>query len=219
VVDLQLVLASANPDKASEITAILGRVPGLTVHPRPLSVPDVEETGDTLVENARLKAFALVEATGMAAVADDTGLEVEALGGRPGVYSARYSGENATYAENIGKLLAELNTVGATTVESRRALFRTVAFVGFPGGSEVWAEGKVMGEITLEEHGTDGFGYDPVFAPDGYDGRTFAQMSPEEKHRISHRGQAFRALAEQLGEAVDPATTSVSRPESREGST
>jgi XTP/dITP diphosphohydrolase len=199
VADFDLVLASANPDKAAEIVAILGTVPGLVVHPRPTSVADVEETGDTLVENARLKAVALVEATGMAAVADDTGLEVEALDGRPGVYSARYSGEHATYADNVAKLLVELAGVGAMTPQSRRASFRTVAFIGFPDGTEIWAEGEVAGVITIEATGSGGFGYDPVFAPDGFAGRTFAEMEADEKHRISHRGRAFRALAGRLG--------------------
>jgi XTP/dITP diphosphohydrolase len=196
--ELHLVLASANPDKAAEITAILEAVPGLVLHPRPPAVPDVEETGDTLVDNARLKAFALVEATGMAAVADDTGLEVEALGGAPGVYSARYSGAHATYADNVAKLLDELARVGATSPERRTARFRSVAFVGFPDGGEVWADGEVTGVITDEAQGGSGFGYDPVFAPDGGDGRTFAEMSPGEKHEISHRGRAFRALADRL---------------------
>ena len=102
-------------------------------------MPDVEETGDTLVDNARLKARALVEATGLAAVADDTGLEVEALGGAPGVYSARFAGEHATYADNVAKLLAELTRVGADAPERRHAKFRCVAMVAYPDGSEVWA--------------------------------------------------------------------------------
>jgi XTP/dITP diphosphohydrolase len=194
-----VVLASANPDKAAEIRAILETVPGLVLHPRPSAIPDVDETGDTLVDNARLKAFSLVEGTGTAAVADDTGLEVEALGGAPGVYSARYSGEHATYADNVSKLLSELERVGANSPERRTAKFRSVAFVGFPDGSEVWADGEVTGVITSRALGGSGFGYDPVFAPVGCEGRTFAQMSPEEKHRISHRGRAFRALAERLG--------------------
>jgi XTP/dITP diphosphohydrolase len=198
---VELVLASANPDKAAEIMAILEAAPGVTVLPRPASVPDVEETGDTLLDNARLKAFALVEATGQAAVADDTGLEVEALGGAPGVYSARYSGEHATYADNVAKLLEELDRVGAHSPERRTAKFRTVALVGFPDGHERWAAGEVTGVIAPRPLGDSGFGYDPVFAPDGFDGRTFAQMDPEEKHAISHRGRAFRALAEQLGAA------------------
>jgi XTP/dITP diphosphohydrolase len=196
---LELVLASANPDKAAEIMAILEAAPGVTVLPRPTSVPDVEETGDTLLDNARLKAFALVEATGQAAVADDTGLEVEALGGAPGVYSARYSGEHATYADNVAKLLEELDRVGADTPERRTAKFRTVALVAFPDGHERWAAGEVTGVISPRPLGDAGFGYDPVFAPDGFDGRTFAQMDPGEKHAISHRGRAFRALAELLG--------------------
>ena len=134
----------------------------------------------------------------MPAVADDTGLEVEALGGAPGVYSARFAGEHATYAENVAKLLAELARVGADAPEQRRARFRTVAMVAYPDGTEVWAAGEVIGVIAPEAIGHSGFGYDPVFAPDGYDGRTFAQMSPEEKHRVSHRGRAFRALADLL---------------------
>jgi XTP/dITP diphosphohydrolase len=194
------VLASANPDKAAEIAAILGVVPDLTLVPRPAEVPDVEETGETLEDNARLKAVALCQATGLAAVADDTGLEVEALGGAPGVYSARYSGEGATYADNVAKLVSELGRVGATGPEDRRARFRSVAFVAWPDGQELWVEGEVTGTITTEPRGGGGFGYDPVFAPDGFDGRTFAEMSPEEKHAISHRGRAFRALAEQLNE-------------------
>jgi XTP/dITP diphosphohydrolase len=196
--ELELVLASANPDKAAEIRAILELVPGVVLHPRPSSVPDVEETGDTLVDNARLKAFALVEATGMAAVADDTGLEVEALGGAPGVYSARYSGEHASYANNVAKLLGELHMAGADSPDRRMARFRCVAFVGFPDGTEVWADGEVAGVIATRALGEAGFGYDPVFAPDGHGGRTFAQMGPAEKHGISHRGRAFRALAERL---------------------
>ncbi len=198
VSDLQLVLASANPDKAAEIVAILEQVPGVSVLPRPPSVPDVKETGDTLLDNARLKAVALVKATGMAAVADDTGLEVEALGGAPGVYSARYSGKHATYADNVKKLLDELYRVGADAPVNRTAKFRTVALVAFPDGHEVWADGEVNGVIAQAATGDAGFGYDPVFVPDGGGGRTFAQMSAEEKHEISHRGRAFRALAEQL---------------------
>ncbi len=195
---LRLVVASANPDKAAEIAAILGQVPGVDLLPRPSDVPDVEETGDTLVANARLKAVALMQATGLAAVSDDTGLEVDALDGAPGVYSARFSGEHATYAANVAKLVSELERVGADAPERRRATFRSVAFVAYPGGRELWAEGMVTGVITPSPRGEGGFGYDPVFAPDGFGGRTFAQMTPEEKHGISHRGRAFRALAELL---------------------
>ncbi len=195
---LTLVMASANVDKAAEIRQILSVVPDLDILPRPGDVPDVDETGDTLVANARLKARALCDATGQAAVADDTGLEVDALGGEPGVYSARYSGENATYQDNVNHLLAELERVGASGPEGRRARFRSVAFVAWPDGSELWVEGVVTGVITDRAMGDGGFGYDPVFAPDGLDGRTFAEMTADEKHEISHRGRAFRALAERL---------------------
>jgi len=198
VPDLTLVIASANIDKAAEIAAILGAVPGLTLVPRPADVDDVDETGDTLVANARLKARALCAATGLAAVADDTGLEVAALGGAPGVYSARFAGENATYADNVAKLLAELARAGAEDADARRARFASVAFVAYPDGSELWVEGAVDGTITADARGSGGFGYDPVFAPGGFDGRTFAEMTAEEKHAVSHRGRAFRALAERL---------------------
>ena len=184
------MLASANPDKAAEIAAILE---GFEILPRPSEVTDVEETGATLEDNARLKARAVLAATGQAAVADDSGLEVVALGGAPGVASARYAGPGATYADNVDKLLSALD--GA---EDRRARFRTVAMVCFPDGREVVAQGSVEGEITTERRGSGGFGYDPVFVPEGGGGRTFAQMSPDEKNALSHRGRAFRALAVRL---------------------
>jgi XTP/dITP diphosphohydrolase len=194
------VLASANRDKAAEIAAILGSVPGVTLVPRPDDVPEVEETGETLEDNARLKAVALATATGMPAVADDTGLEVEALDGAPGVFSARFAGEGATYADNVAMLVSELDRVGAVMPKTRRARFRSVAFMAWPDGSELWVEGEVSGVITPAPRGEGGFGYDPLFAPDGFDGRTFAEMTPDEKHSVSHRGRAFRALAERLTE-------------------
>ena len=193
---MQLVLASANPDKAAEIAAILA-ASGLDVElfPRPAGVPEVEETGVTLEENARLKAVALSEVTGLPAVADDTGLEVDALGGAPGVSTARYAGEDATYEDNVRKLLRELADVPS---ERRTARFSTVALVHWPDGREVVAVGTVEGEIVAEAQGGEGFGYDPVFRPAEGDGRTFAQMSPAEKHAVSHRGRAFRTLADAL---------------------
>ncbi len=194
VSDLELVLATANPDKAVEIRAIL-EAAGITVVPRPPGVPEVPETGSTLLENARLKAVSLRAATGRAAVADDTGLEVEALGRAPGVYSARYAGEGASYADNVAKLLDELDRVPGG---GRRAKFVAVAFVSFSNHTELWETGIVEGEIARSPRGPGGFGYDPVFVPDEGGGRTFAEMSAEEKHAVSHRGRAFRALAARL---------------------
>ena len=133
-------------------------------------------------------------------MSDDTGLEVDALDGAPGVYSARYAGDDATYQDNVDKLLAELERVGATTPEQRRARFRTAVMVVWPDGREVSVEGVVEGHIALEPTGTGGFGYDPVFVPDEADGRSFAEMG-DEKHEISHRGRAFRALAAALADA------------------
>jgi XTP/dITP diphosphohydrolase len=192
-VALDFVLATANSDKAREITEILG--PGVTLRPRPESVPEVEETGDTLLANARLKARALVAATGRAAIADDTGLEVDDLGGHPGVFSSRYAGPEASYADNVAKVLTALGGVGG----ARRARFRTVAVAVWPDGREVVAEGTVEGAIATEGRGDGGFGYDPVFIPDGGAGRTFAEMPAADKHLLSHRGRAFRALAAKLG--------------------
>ena len=189
----QFVLASANPDKAREMRYVLEEV-GVHVVPRPADVPEVEETGDTLEDNARLKAVALAEATGLPAIADDTGLEVDALGRAPGVRSARYAGENATYADNVEKLLDEMERH-----KDRRARFRSVTIARWPDGREVVAEGVVMGTIAAEPAGDAGFGYDPVFIPDEGGGKTFAEMEQAEKSAISHRGRSLRALAEQLG--------------------
>jgi XTP/dITP diphosphohydrolase len=154
------------------------------------------EDADTLEANARLKAVAVSEGADAAAVADDTGLEVDALGGAPGVLSARFAGEGATYADNVLKLLDAL--VELPEMDQRTAQFRTVALVRFPDGREITASGSVSGIITPGPRGTGGFGYDQVFQPDEGDGRTFAEMSAEEKHAISHRGRAFRALAQLL---------------------
>lgn len=187
---MRLVLATANADKVREIRELLR---GFDLVARPVSVPDVEETGATLRENASLKAQALVRATGEAAVADDTGLEVDALDGALGVQTARFAGEGATYADNVAKLLAVLDGV-----EVRTARFRTVALVRFPDGREVAAEGVVEGTIALVPRGNEGFGYDPVFIPAGGGGRTYAEMSLADKNALSHRGRAFRALAQLL---------------------
>ncbi|MDA3032334.1 MAG: RdgB/HAM1 family non-canonical purine NTP pyrophosphatase [Actinomycetota bacterium] len=188
---MQLVCASANPDKVAEIQALLAGVVDLL--PRPSEVPDVVEDADTLVGNARLKAAAIVAATGLPAVADDTGLEVEALGGRPGVATARYAGVGCSYADNRHKMLAELDGV----IE-RTAAFKTVAMIVWPDGSELAVEGVCPGVISTEECGDVGFGYDAIFQPDEGQGLTFAEMPADAKHAISHRGRAFRQLLSEL---------------------
>jgi len=191
---VKFVVATFNRHKAAELHALLA-LPGVTL----VSLADwpgavsPEETGATLLENARIKARAAVALTGLPAIADDTGLEVVALGGEPGVYAARYAGEGCTYADNRHKLLRELRE---TT--DRRAQFRTVALVRWPDGSELAVDGVCPGTISEAERGTRGFGYDPVFIPDEGDGRTFAEMTDAEKNDLSHRGRAFRNLLEAL---------------------
>lgn len=189
----RFVCASANPDKVAEIAAVLDGLVELL--PRPGDVPDVVEDADTLVGNARLKAAAICAATGMPAISDDTGLEVDALGGAPGVYTARYAGEGCSYADNRTKMLAELDGV---PFADRTARFTTVAMVVWPDGRELAVEGVCEGRIAEREVGTRGFGYDPLFIPADGDGRTFSEMSESEKNAVSHRGRAFRALVEAL---------------------
>lgn len=151
---------------------------------------DVEETGDTLEENATLKAVAAVEATGMAAIADDTGLFVDALGGAPGVRSSRFAGPGCTYADNVRKLLSALSEVSA---ETRSARFRSVVVLACPDGSRRTFHGALEGSIARDARGTGGFGYDPVFLlPDG---ATLAELPLSEKNRVSHRGAAFAEFA------------------------
>jgi XTP/dITP diphosphohydrolase len=190
---VRIVLATGNPGKAVEIAEVLAAVENLELVPRPTDLPEPEEDGATLLDNARIKARAVMEATGAAAVADDTGLEVAALDGAPGVYSARYAGPDATFEDNIARLLAELEGV-----TDRRARFRTVALVTLPGGGELVGEGTCDGVISQAPRGAGGFGYDPVFVPDGGGGATFAEMSGAEKTALSHRGRAFRGLARRL---------------------
>jgi XTP/dITP diphosphohydrolase len=187
----RLVVASKNPDKISEIEAILdeSKLTGEVV--RGLEWPDVEETGETLEENALLKAHAVVAATGLPVIADDTGLEVHALDGAPGVHTARFAGDGARYEDNVAKLVE----VMAGQVD-RRATFRTVVALVFPDGVEVIAEGRLDGVIGTEPRGSDGFGYDPVFIVDG--DRTLAELGTDEKNQMSHRARAIRALVDSV---------------------
>jgi len=187
---LRLVCASANPDKVAEIAQLLTGI--AEMEPRPTTLGEVIEDADSLAGNARLKAIAVCDASGHAAVADDTGLEVDALGGAPGIYAARFAGENATYADNRRKLLGDMNDVEQ---HLRTARFRTVVMVVWPNGDEIVVEGVCEGQIAAAELGDAGFGYDSLFIPDDGDGRSFAQMSADEKNMLSHRARAFSALA------------------------
>lgn len=191
----ELVLATRNRHKAEELGALLGdlgiRITAMDAYPE---IPDVVEDGDTCEANAVKKARAIAEATGLPAVADDTGLEVDALGGRPGVYAARYAGEQATYEDNCRKLLHELSGVPR---ERRTACFMTVAAIILPSKGVQVATGYLSGVITEEPAGSRGFGYDPVFFVPEL-GKTLAEMSPEEKNRISHRAKAFARVRELL---------------------
>ena len=191
----RLVCASANPDKVAEMAMVLDGIVELS--PRPSGLADVVEDADDLEGNARLKAVAVCAAAGAAAVSDDTGLEVDALAGAPGVCSARYAGKGASYADNVDKLLSALQRVGATSTEERTARFRTVVMVAWPDGSELLTQGSVEGWIAERPKGTGGFGYDSIFVPVEGDGRSFAEMG-DEKHVISHRGRALRSLAAAL---------------------
>ena len=190
---LRVACASANPHKVAEIVDLMGGVVDLL--PRPSDLGEVVEDADTLEGNARLKAVAVCIAIGLAALADDTGLEVDALDGAPGVITARFAGEGATDAQNRQKMLVELEGID---VPQRTARFRTVALLRFPDGREVIAHGVCEGSIAENEIGDRGFGYDALFIPADGDGRTFAQMTIDEKHELSHRGRAFRALAQML---------------------
>jgi XTP/dITP diphosphohydrolase len=187
-----LMLSSANPDKVREIVEIFV-VPGYFLVPRPNAMAEVDETGETLQDNALLKARAGARQVGHGAIADDTGLEVAALDGRPGVYSARFAGVGASYEDNVSLLLSQMDGV-----QDRRARFVTVAVAVLAGGREIIAEGVTEGHIAEYPRGTEGFGYDPIFVPDDGDGRTLAEMSAEDKHAVSHRGRAFRQLVAQL---------------------
>ena len=184
---MEIVFATHNQHKTEEVRAILGADYRILNLPE-LGCPDIPETADTLKGNALQKAQYVADHYGRNCFADDTGLEVLALDGRPGVYSARYAGEGCSYQDNVLKLLREMQGV-----TDRRACFKTVIAL-ILNGKTYFFEGRVDGIILPEQRGTDGFGYDPVFLPDGYD-QTFAEMSPATKNSISHRGRAIQQLA------------------------
>lgn len=190
-----VVVASKNLDKVAEVEAVLAALdPPIVVIPGH-DWQDVDESEKTLAGNALLKAHAVVAATGHAAIADDTGLEVDALNGAPGVLTARYAGENASYDDNVAKLLADMESV-----DDRTARFRTAIALVTPSSAQVVVEGVLEGSITTERRGDGGFGYDPVFAvavPE-FRGMTLAEIGPDIKNTISHRAVALRLLANHL---------------------
>lgn len=191
----RVVLATNNLGKVGELRAILnGTGLELLAAGDAGGAPEVEETGATFEENALIKARAVSEHTGVAAIADDSGLEVDVLGGAPGVGSARYAGDEQNDAANVAKLMAAL---AAVPEEERQARFVCVAAYADATGQPVTARGTCEGRIADSPRGTQGFGYDPVFIPKGY-AETMAELDPDTKNAISHRGRAFRALREQL---------------------
>jgi XTP/dITP diphosphohydrolase len=190
----RLILATRNQHKVAELRAILGdsgldvELVGADAYPE---IPDVRETGLTFAENALLKAHALARATGLPAVADDSGLCVDVLNGAPGILSARWSGKHGDDRANLELLLAQLSDIEEP---HRGAHFACAAALALPDGTERVVEGRLLGTLRTAPAGTNGFGYDPILQPLG-ETRTCAELTPAEKHAISHRGQAFRALA------------------------
>ena len=192
---MELVLATGNSSKQKEIMAVLSDLP-ITIRNQSEfgSIPEIIEDGETCKDNAVKKATIIAKHTGRLTLADDTGLEVEALEGAPGVYAARYAGENATYSDNCQKLLKELRGV---PLDNRNARFVTVLAIAEPSGLVQVVEGGLEGKISETLFGTDGFGYDPVFIVPEL-GRTLAQITLEEKNQISHRGQALLKVKDLL---------------------
>ncbi len=190
---LTVVAATANPDKLRDMQQILAGA--FTLLPRPEEIPEVIEDADSLAGNARLKAAAIVAHTGQAAIADDTGLFVDALDGAPGVHSARFAGEDASYGDNVTHMLRQLDGV---PLADRTARFSSVVMLMWPDGRSISVQGDTEGIIIEHSRGDHGFGYDPIFVPNEGDGMTFAQMTADGKHTYSHRGKAIRSLLEQL---------------------
>ena len=196
----ELAIASRNPGKIREILAICRDWPvaWTTAETDPREWPVVEETGSSYVENAALKAGAVAALTGIPAIADDSGIEVDALEGRPGIHSARFAGDDATDRQNLDTLVDAIRFVPE---HRRTARYRCVALVAWPGEWFAYAEATCEGRLLLRGRGAGGFGYDPIFVPTG-EFRTMAELDPEDKDRISHRGRAFRALERALREAA-----------------
>jgi XTP/dITP diphosphohydrolase len=192
----RIAIASRNQGKIREIRSICADWPveWITADEHEGAWPDVEETAESYVENALLKAHAVADAVGIPAVADDSGIEVDALGGAPGPRSARYAGKEATEGQNLRMLIRAVSGVPAA---GRTARYRCLAVLAWPDGRDLWTEGTCEGSLVSKPRGTEGFGYDPIFVPAGWE-QTMAELPPKEKDRISHRGRAFRALRELL---------------------
>jgi XTP/dITP diphosphohydrolase len=193
----RIAVASRNAHKLSEIARICAAWPVAWVtvaNHDPADFPEVEETGETYLDNAVLKARAVASALRLPALADDSGIEVDALGGKPGPRSARFAGEGASDAMNLRRLIDSLKGIPGS---GRTARYRCVAALALPTGEVMHTEGLCEGTLEPRPRGEGGFGYDPIFVPEGWD-ETMAQLTPEQKDRISHRGRAFRALAEVL---------------------
>lgn len=210
----QVAIASRNPHKLRELARICADWPvrWVTVeNTDPAGFPDVEETGQTYLENALLKARGVSGALGVPAIADDSGIEVDALGGKPGVRSARFSGVGATDQQNLDALMQAMRGIPGG---GRTARYRCLAVLAGPDGRVEHAEGTCEGTLVSKRSGDRGFGYDPIFVPEGWE-ETMAQLTDEQKDRISHRGRAFRALRELVeGTSASPRTDR-SLPDSR----
>ena len=201
----KLLIATNNPGKVREYEELLADLPVEITFPAQEGVGlEVEETGLTFEENARIKALAFAQATGLLTLADDSGLEVDALGGAPGVHSARYAGPGASDIDRYQKLLTELEEV---PTGGRSARFRCVVAIVQPDGTVYTADGACEGEIGFEPRGEHGFGYDPVFVVEGYAGQTMAELDPEIKNRISHRARAVEAARPILTQLTRPSAT------------
>lgn len=191
----RLVVASHNPGKLAEIEALLAPYGVATVGAAALGLPEPEETGATFEDNAALKARAAAAASGLVALADDSGLVVPALGGAPGIYSARWAGPAKDFRIAMERVQRELGQ--SSSLGERRARFVAVLALAWPDGEIATYRGEAHGALIWPPRGERGFGYDPIFVPDGYD-MTFGEMDPEEKHRISHRARAFAKLVEEI---------------------
>ena len=195
-----LVVATHNPGKCAEIEELLTGLIDRIQSAAALGLPEPEETGMTFMENALLKATATTLATGLPALADDSGLTIDALGGAPGIYSARWAGPKRDFFHAMQKVEAALQTAGASDAASRRCEFVSALALALPDGSQYGFEGRCAGTVQWPPRGSKGFGYDPIFLPDGYD-ITFGEMAPDEKRTTNHRARAFAQLRRLLEDA------------------